>query len=74
MQCTGYSSQIYPPKADIMKLHHEVGEWLVLSTAKPILFSLYNATAWSIAFLYARWYVHEHLGLDLHTMVDVQGK
>lgn len=82
MQCTGYSSQIYSPKADIMKLHHEVGEWLVLSTAKPILFSSYNATAWSMlpsllswmALLYARWYVHEHLGLDSHTMVDVQGK
>ena len=82
MQCAGQSSGIYSAQADVVRLRREVGGWLVSNTIKPISFSSYNAADWSMlptslswmALLYARRYVREHLGLDSHTKVDVQGK
>jgi len=69
---------VFQDMVDVSALRHDAGEWLLLNAATPISLSSYNSEHWSSAppwmrLSYVHHYIDKHLGLDPHTVVQVQG-
>ena len=66
---------------DLDGLRYQIGDWLLASPAKAILFSSYDPNAWAVIPSSLSWmrerylqrYISDHLGMDPFSLVDVQG-